>query len=127
MTLQSALNALLDQEAQMEINKYDEIEKQLIFAIGDLNRTCNSMAQIQDASAIPFAMPMDRLYELYDIIGTAICKHSVVGETYPDRSKASPQIDGDPFRQVVDAEQHLEEAELQSRCDEVAAERARGE
>ena len=84
MTSQSALNTLSDQEAQMEINKYDEIEKQLIFTIGDLNRTCNSMSQIQDASATPFAMPMDRLYEIYDIIGTAIAKHSVVGKTFPE-------------------------------------------
>ena len=84
MPLQSALNALLDQEAQMEVNKYDEIEKQLIFTIGDLSRPCNSMSQIQDASATPFAMPMDKLYEIYDIIGTAIAKHSVVGKTFPE-------------------------------------------
>tara|TARA_R100000963_G_C4585383_1_gene64662 strand:+ start:302 stop:577 length:276 start_codon:yes stop_codon:yes gene_type:complete len=71
-------------EDHKDLNKYDEIEKQLIFSVGDLSRTCNSMAQIQDASSTPFAMPMDRLYELYNIIGDAIEKHSVVGKTFPE-------------------------------------------
>jgi len=79
------LPKFLDQEeGKKDISQYDEIEKQLIFTIGDLTRTCNSMAQIQDVSPTPFAMPMDRLYEIYDIIGTAIAKHSVVGKTFPE-------------------------------------------
>jgi len=69
---------------QGEVNQYDEIEKQLIFSISDLRRTFNSMAQIQDASPTPFAMPIDKLVELYDIIGDALEKHSVVGKTFPD-------------------------------------------
>jgi len=63
------------EEALSEVHQYDEIEKQLIFSISDLRRTCNSMAQIQDASPTPFAMPVDKLVELYTIIGDAIDKH----------------------------------------------------
>ncbi len=69
---------------QEEVNQYDEIEKQLIFSISDLRRTCNSMAQIQDASPTPFVMPVDKLIELYTIIGDAIDKHRDLRYTLPE-------------------------------------------
>ena len=69
---------------QAEVNQYDEIEKQLIFSISDLRRTCNSMAQIQDASPTPFAMPMDKLVELHTIISDAIDKHRDLRYTLPE-------------------------------------------
>ena len=69
---------------QAELNQYDEIEKQLIFSISDLRRTCNSMAQIQDASPTPFVMPVDKLIELYTIIGDAIDKHRDLRYTLPE-------------------------------------------
>ena len=95
---------------QGEVNQYDEIERQLIFSISDLRRTCNSMAQIQDVSPTPFAMPIDKLVELHTIIGDALEKHSVVGKTFP-----------------AQFQQHMLDVDQQKRLDQIDADKARGE